>query len=114
MLLQLIWIVLEERTDWENTPLDNIIDEVEAFDGVERDTLVQALWTFMDAMLSNFDTYQVPVLEVKQRLGRVEVFGDAVLLEFVTPRLPPTPNLRPLYNGGVPVAYHRWLDEALN
>ena len=111
MLLQLIWVVLEERTDWENTPLDNIIDEVEAFDGIERDSLLHALWYFMDAMLTNFALYEVPMPEVRRRLCNVLVLDNAVLLEFVTPR-PAKKFVTPLYSVRPSQAYLDWIDQA--
>lgn len=114
MLLQLLWVVLEEQTDWENTPLDEIIDEVQAFDGIERDTLVHALWIFMDAMLTNFAMYDVPISEVKRRLCKVQIFGEAVLLEFAYPRPPVKKILTPLYSAEPSQAYLEWLDMATN
>lgn len=111
MLLQLLWVVLEEQTDWENYPLDDLIDEVQAFDGIERDTLLHALYIFVDAMQTNFAVYMVPIHEVKKRLAKVQIFGEAVLLEFVPhpddvkPKPPP-----PRY---MHAGYRNWLEEVM-
>lgn len=111
MLLQLLWVVLEEQTDWENTPLDNIIDEVQAFDGIERDTLLQALWIFMDAMLTNFAVYDVPIAQVKRRLAKVQIFGEAVMLEFVPHPDDVVP--KPAPPRYVSSQYRSWLEEVM-
>ena len=104
-------MVLQESTDWENYPLDEITDQLEAFDGVENDSIKHALWYFVDEFLTQLTAYKVPMDEVRQRLAKITPLGDAILMEFVPSVKQPLFN-QPFIRSESPLM-RAWLDDVL-
>lgn len=64
-------------------PLDSIIDEMQAFEGVERDSLLKALYLFCDEVGRTLTQYLVPLELVKRRLVACRVENGFMLMEFL-------------------------------
>lgn len=81
--MQTLDIFLEELTDWENYTFDSIIDQMQAFEGVERDSLLRALYLFCDEIGRNLTIYDVPYKEVRRCLISCSFLPDAIDMRFM-------------------------------
>lgn len=76
-------IFLEELTDWDNYTFDSVIDEMQAFEGVERDSLMRALYLFCDELGRSFTLYDIPFREVRRCLMSMRFYPDGIEMRFM-------------------------------
>lgn len=92
--MQVFDIFLEELTDWDNYTFDSVIDEMQAFEGVERDSLMRALYLFCDELGRSLTLYDMPVKEIRRRLIGFTFYPDALEMRFMRSITLPQPEVK--------------------